>query len=54
VIAHRAIQVHYGVDGAKAIRILVIALVLFYIVPLVFIVLAAVSIIVAAILLEYF
>jgi hypothetical protein len=54
VIAHRAIQVHYGVDGAKAVRILVIAIVLFYIVPLVFIVLAAVSIIVAAILLEYF
>jgi hypothetical protein len=54
VIAHRAIQLHYGVSGEKAIRILVIAIVLFYIVPLVFIVLAAVSIIIAAILLEYF
>ncbi len=54
VIAHRAIQVHYGVSGEKSIRILVIAVVLFYIVPLIFIVLAAVSIIIAAILLEYF
>jgi hypothetical protein len=54
VIAHRAVQSHYGVSGDKAVRILVIALVLFYFVPLVLIVAAASSIIVAAILLEYF
>lgn len=54
LIAHRAIQAHYGVAGDKAVRILVIALVLFYFVPLVLIVAAASSIIVAAILLEYF
>ena len=52
VIAHRAIRCTTG-QREKSIRILVIAVVLFYIVPLVFIV-AAVSIIIAAILLEYF
>ena len=54
VIAYRAIRSHYAVGGDKAARILVIALVLFYLVPLVLIVAAASSIIVAAILLEYF
>jgi hypothetical protein len=54
VIAYRAIRSHYGVAGDKAARILIIALVLFYLVPLVLIVAAASSIIVAAILLEYF
>ena len=54
VIAFRAIQSHYGVAGDRATRILAIAIVLFYLVPLVFIVLAAVAIIVAAVVLEYF
>jgi hypothetical protein len=54
VIAFRAIQTHYEVSGDKAVRILVIAIVLFYIVPLVLIVLAAVAIVIAAIVLNYF
>lgn len=54
VIAFRAIQAHYEVSGDKAVRILVIAIVLFYLVPLVLIVLAAVAIVLAAIVLNYF
>jgi hypothetical protein len=54
VIAYRAVRSHYGVPRDKAIRILVIAILVFYFVPLVLIVAAASSIIVAAILLEYF
>ena len=53
-IAHRAIQSHYDVAGNAATRILVIAVVVFYLVPLVIIVGAAVAIIVAAVVLEYF
>jgi len=54
LIAFRAIQAHYGVDRDRALRILVVAVVLFYLVPLVLIVIAAISIIVAALVLEYF
>lgn len=54
ILAFRAIQSHYAVSGDKAARILVIAIVLFYVVPLVFIVLAAVAIVVAAVVLGYF
>lgn len=54
VIAFRAIRAHYGVASDKAVRILVIAIVLFYLVPLMLIVLAAVAIVVAAIMLDYF
>jgi hypothetical protein len=54
LIAFRAIQSHYGVTGDKAVRILVVAIVLFYVVPLVLIVLAAVAIVIAAIVLNYF
>src|SRR3954470_21080459 len=54
LIAHRAIQVYYEVGSDKAVRILVIGLVLFYIAPLVLIVFAAVSIIIAAVVLRYF
>jgi hypothetical protein len=54
VIAHRAIRVHYGVDRDRAIRILIVAVVVFYLVPFVLIVAAAVSIIIAAVVLEYF
>jgi len=53
-IALRAIQAHYGVDRDRAVRILAVAVVLFYLVPLVFIVIAAVSIVIAALVLEYF
>jgi hypothetical protein len=54
VIAFRAIQTHYVVSGDKAVRILVIAIVLFYLVPIAVIVLAAVAIVIAAIVLNYF
>ncbi|MEX2046192.1 MAG: hypothetical protein WEE03_03445 [Chloroflexota bacterium] len=54
VIAYRGVRAYYVVDQARATRILVIALVLFYIVPLMLIVGAAVSIIVAAVVLGYF
>lgn len=53
-IAHRAIRAHYDVDRDRATRILVIAVVAFYLVPLILIVGAAVAIIVAAVVLEYF
>jgi hypothetical protein len=53
-IAHRAIRVHYAVGRDPATRILVIAVVAFYLVPLLLIVCAAVAIIVAAVVLEYF
>jgi hypothetical protein len=54
VIAYRGVRVYYAVDQGRAIRILVVALVLFYLVPLILIVGAAVSIIVAAVVLGYF
>ena len=54
VIAFRGIQTHYVVGGDKAVRILVIAIVLFYLVPIAVIVLAAVAIVIAAIVLNYF
>jgi len=54
IIAYRGVRAHYAVDKNAAIRILVIALVLFYLVPIAVIVLTAVGIIVAALLLGYF
>lgn len=54
LIAFRAIQAHYRVDRDRALRILVVAVVLFYLVPLALIVLAAVAIVIAALVLEYF
>ena len=54
LIAYRGIQSHYGVTGDRALRILVVAVVVFYLVPLVLIVGAAVAIIVAAVVLQYF
>jgi hypothetical protein len=54
VIAYRGVRAYYGVDRNQGTRILVVALVLFYLVPLILIVAAAVSIIVAAIVLGYF
>lgn len=54
ILAFRAIRSHYAVGGDKAARILVIAIVLFYVLPLVLIVLAAVAIVIAAFVLNYF
>lgn len=54
VLAYRGVRAYYEVDQARATRILVVALVLFYLVPLMVIVGAAVSIIVAAVVLGYF
>jgi len=54
IIAYRGVRAYYAVDNALTIRILVVALVLFYLVPLVLIIGAAVSIIVAAVILGYF
>ncbi|MDQ2952452.1 MAG: YIP1 family protein [Chloroflexota bacterium] len=54
LLAFRAVEAHYAVSGDKAFRILAIAVVLFYIVPLVIIVLAAVAIVIAALVLNYF
>ena len=54
LIAFRAVEAHYTVRGDQAFRILAIAVVFFYFVPLVVIVLAAVAIVVAALVLNYF
>jgi hypothetical protein len=54
VIAYRGVRAYYSVDQSHATRILVVALVLFYLVPLIVIVGAAVSIIIAAVMLGYF
>jgi hypothetical protein len=54
VIAYRGVRAYYAVDPGHATRILVVALVLFYLVPLMVIVGAAISIIVAAVVLGYF
>lgn len=54
VIVHRTIQAHYEVTGERALRILIVAVVVFYLVPFVLIVASAVAIIIAAVVLEYF
>ncbi len=54
LLAFRAVEAHYGVSGDKAFRILAIAVVLFYFAPLILIVLAAVAIVIAAVVLNYF
>jgi hypothetical protein len=54
LIAYRGVRAYYSVDQSHATRILVVALVLFYLVPLIVIVGAAVSIIIAAVMLGYF
>ncbi len=54
VIAYRGVRAYYAVDRNIATRILVVAVVVFYVIPLVLIVGAAVSIIFAAVILEYF
>lgn len=54
VIAYRGVRAYFDVDRPAATRILIVALVVFYVIPLVLIIGAAVSIIVAAVILEYF
>lgn len=54
LIAYRGVRAYYEVDRAGATRILLVALVLFYLAPLILIVGAAVAIIVAAVVLGYF
>jgi multisubunit Na+/H+ antiporter MnhE subunit len=54
VIVLRGIERHYVVATARALTILALALVLFYVVPLVLIVAAVVAILVAAVALNYF
>jgi len=54
VMAYRGVRAYYAVDRGGATRILVVALVLFYLVPLILIVGAAVAIIIAAVALGYF
>lgn len=54
LIVFRGIERHYAADRDRAVRILVVAIVLFYVVPVLLIVLAGVSIIVAALVLGYF
>jgi hypothetical protein len=54
VIVWRGIQSYYGVGGGRGLTILVVALVLFYLVPLAVIVMAVAAILVSALVLEYF
>lgn len=53
VITHRGIERHYGAPPRRAFVILLVAVVVFYLVPLVLIVVFAVAILVAAIVLDY-
>lgn len=53
IIAWRAIEFHYGLPQRRALIVLLIAIVVFYLVPLVLIVGSVVVLIVAAIVLEY-
>lgn len=54
VVALRGIERHYGVARGRAMTILAIAVVLFYVVPLASIVVAVVAILLAAVTLDYF
>jgi hypothetical protein len=54
VIVWRGIQAYYGVSGGRGLTILIVALVLFYLVPLALILTAVVAILVSAVVLEYF
>lgn len=53
VIVWHGIRSHYGVTGGRALTILAMALVLFYVFPLGLIVLAVLAIVIAAFVLEY-
>jgi hypothetical protein len=54
LLAWHAVRAHYAVDGQRAAAIMAVALVLFYLVPLILILAAAIAIIVVALALEYF
>lgn len=53
VLAWRAIEVHYAIPTGRAMVVLLIAVLLFYLAPLAVIVVALVAILVAAVLLDY-
>jgi hypothetical protein len=53
IVAWRAIELHYGLPGRRALIVLFFAIVVFYVVPLVLIVASVVVLIIAAVVLEY-
>ena len=53
LIAWHGIRAHYDLTGGRALTLLVVALVFFYLAPITLILLALVAILVAAVLLEY-
>lgn len=53
VIVWHAARAHYDLPGGRALTLLIVALVLFYLVPITLILLALVAILVAAVVLEY-
>lgn len=53
VIAWHGVRAHYDLPGGRALTLLVVALVFFYLVPITLILLALVAILVAAVVLEY-
>ena len=54
VLLWGGIVAHYGLTSGRSLTVLVVALVLFYLVPLTAIVLAVIAVLVAAVVLEYF
>jgi hypothetical protein len=54
VLLWNGIRAHYSVPGGRALTILVVAVVLFYLAPLTLILLAVIAVLVAAVVLEYF
>ena len=54
VLLWRGICAHYGLTSGRSLTVLLVAIVLFYLIPLTAIVLAVIAVIVAAIVLEYF
>jgi Yip1-like protein len=53
VIAHRAIEAHYAIPPGRAFVVLILAVVVFYVIPLALIIVMAIAILVAAIVLDY-
>jgi hypothetical protein len=53
VIAWHGVRAHYDLPGGRALTLLVVALVFFYLIPITLILLALVAILVAAVVLEY-
>ena len=54
VLLFSGIAVHYGLTSGRSLTVLVLALVLFYLIPLTLILLAVIAVLVAAVVLEYF